>query len=203
MAEIIPSPLTLDETEYIRRLRLVAPHVKTIHIDVMDGEFVPKNTWADPKKIAALHLPVDLEVHLMVHNPSEHVPAWMKAGAERVIMHVEARGFAGGPHVAINPPTPITAIPDSTQTVLVMGVTPGSAGQKFQPAALKKIKELKRSRPNLRVEVDGGVSAENAQELVEAGADVLIATNAIFNTPDPLSSLKELQRLCHPSTTQK
>lgn len=203
MAEIIPSPLTLDETEYIRRLRLVAPHVKTVHIDVMDGEFVPKNTWADPKKIAALRLPVDLEVHLMVQNPSAHAPAWMKAGAKRVIMHVEAREFDGGPHVAINLPTSIASVPASAETAVVMGIVPGASGRPFHKVAIKKVRDLKRRRPDLLVEVDGGVSKDNIPELVVVGADGLIASSAIFNTKDPLTSLKELQRLCQASTTQK
>lgn len=200
--EIIPSILVASESEFRKRVSLVAPHVRMLHIDVMDSTFVPGTTWADPDVVASLDLP-SFEVHLMIDNPAAAAKKWMKAGAKRVILHVEAKGFVACPHVAINLPTSVASVPASAETVVVMGIVPGASGRPFHKDAIKKVRELKRLRPKLFVEVDGGVSKENIPALVAAGADGLIAASSIFNTPDPIASLKHLQTLCRPSTTQK
>ena len=205
MAELIPAILVNTEDEFRRRVALVAPHVKTIQIDVMDGRFVPQTSWADPAAIAKMHLSVAIEVHLMVQNPEMVVDDWIRAGAKRIIVHEEARGnfglvvekcHAARREVGIspNPETPVETILgflDIIDAVLVMGVHPGKSGQKFQPVAFSKIRELQRRKPKLFIEADGGVNRENDLVLVAAGADGLVVGSAIFDAPRPEIALKQ------------
>lgn len=206
--EIIPAILVHNKEEFERRVALVAPHVGLIQIDVMDGEFVPNLVWADPLEIEKMHLDVPFEAHLMVENPEEAVGAWIAAGARRIIVHAEAKGNIGlaveriraaerEAGVAINPPTTVEAIADLlpfVTAVLVMGVTPGASGQAFQETALSKIRELRRRKPDLHLEVDGGVKMGIARRLAAAGADGIVAASVIFDAPDPLRALEELKR---------
>jgi ribulose-phosphate 3-epimerase len=193
-----------------------------IHVDVMDGHFVPNISIGVPVVEAvrkATKLPLD--VHLMIERPERFIEAFAKAGANRILVHQEAT-----PHldrviaaihehdaeagVAINPATPaalLSEVLDRVETVLVMSVNPGFGGQKFNPAALEKIRQLKqmRSRYNcvFRIEVDGGVGPENAGELVLAGADTLVAGTSIYHTPDAATAVRQLRQLATEAITQK
>ena len=174
-----------------------------VHVDVMDGHFVPNLTFG-PKMVADLHkatrLPLD--VHLMIERPDDWVDRYVDAGAAYVVVHVEAaravsptlarirvRGAKAG--ITLNPPTPVDAILpylDEVDLVLVMSVNPGFGGQKFIESALGKLARLRaeidtRHLP-IELEVDGGVKLENVRRVVEAGASVIVAGSAVFESAD-------------------
>lgn len=197
-AELIPAILARDEADFRSKAARVADHAQTVQIDVMDGIFVANSAWADPQVIRDMHLPFVIEVHLMVTHPERVVDDWIMAGARRVFVHAEAPGNPlaaveamravgreGG--IALNPDTPVATIADilpELDAVLVMGVTPGWSGQQFQSQVLGKVAELKRLRPELRVEVDGGVTPQIAADLAVLGCDGVVVASALFNTPD-------------------
>ena len=193
-----------------------------IHVDVMDGHFVPNISIGVPVVESlrkATKLPLD--VHLMIERPETYVEAFAKAGANRILIHQEAtchmdrvitaiheHGAEAG--VAINPATPVAMLSEVlgiVETVLVMSVNPGNGGQKFNPGAYEKIRQLKqlRSRYNcaFRIEVDGGVGPENAGELVLAGADTLVAGTSVFHTPDAAAAVRRLHQLATEAISQK
>jgi ribulose-phosphate 3-epimerase len=193
-----------------------------IHVDVMDGHFVPNISIGVPVVESvrkATKLPLD--VHLMIERPETLVEAFAKAGASRLLIHQEAtchldrvirtiheHGVEAG--VAINPATPVAMLSEVlgiVETVLVMSVNPGFGGQKFNPGAYEKIRQLKqlRSRYNwaFRIEIDGGVGPENAGELVLAGVDTLAAGTSVFHTPDAAAAVRRLRQLATEAITQK
>lgn len=183
-----------------------------LHVDVMDGHFVPNLTFG-PLVMGAIApltgLPLD--VHLMIERPEQYIPAFAAAGAHVITVHAEAcvhlhrvlhlikeQGAKAG--VAINPATPVSAIREvleDVDLVLVMTVNPGFGGQAFIPATLRKIRELDELRAqhgyNYRIEVDGGIAAPTAPLVVEAGADVLVAGNAVFGRSDRRAAMEEIR----------
>ncbi len=193
-----------------------------IHVDVMDGHFVPNITIGVPV-VASLHkatrLPLD--VHLMIERPEEYIERFVKAGASRILIHQEAtahldraltlireNGAQAG--AVINPATPVamlTDVFDKVDTVLVMSVNPGFGGQKFIPGAVEKIRQLNqwRARYNgaFRIEVDGGVDAENIAELAQAGANTFVAGTSIFHTPDPAAAVRQMRKLATEALSQR
>jgi len=195
---IAPSILSSDFSKLAVEVRAVeGAGADWIHLDVMDGHFVPVITFG-PEVVKALR-PVTqkpLDVHLMISPVDPHLEAFAKAGADHITIHVEA-----GPHlyrslqairalgkkagVTMNPATPVESIEhviDIVDLVLVMSVNPGFGGQKFIPTALDKVREVRAlvgARP-IDIEIDGGVTADNAAEVVRAGANVLVAGNAVF-----------------------
>src|SRR5271155_1361210 len=193
-----------------------------IHVDVMDGHFVPNISIGIPV-VASLHkatrLPLD--VHLMIERPEEYIGRFVQAGANRVLIHQEAtvhldraltmiREFGAQAGVAINPATPVatlTEVFDKVDTVLVMSVNPGFGGQKFIPGAIEKIRQLNqwRARYNVsfRIEVDGGVDLENIAELTLAGANTFVAGTSIFGKPDPTAAARQLRKTATESLSQK
>jgi ribulose-phosphate 3-epimerase len=183
-----------------------------LHCDVMDGHFVP-NLTIGPLVVAALRkiLPnAILDCHLMIENPDEFIPAFADAGANWISVHLEAcvhlhrtlqliasHGCKSG--VVINPATPVHTLDevlDMVHHVLVMSVNPGFGGQKFIPGALHKIKTLAEVRDSLglsfRIEVDGGVALDTVSDVVRAGAELLVAGNAIFGKGDIRENAKKL-----------
>ena len=215
---IAPSILSADFARLGEELRAVtAAGADYIHVDVMDGHFVP-NLTIGPVVVKALRpysaLPFD--VHLMIAPVDPYIPDFAKAGADIITVHAEA-----GPHlhrslrlvkhqgkkagVSLNPATPISAIEhvwDDIDLVLVMSVNPGFGGQSFIPSQLEKIAELRRridrvGRP-IDLEVDGGINAETAPQVVAAGADVLVAGTATF-TGGPAAYAENIRRLRQPA----
>ena len=193
-----------------------------IHVDVMDGHFVPNISIGVPVVVSlhkATRLPLD--VHLMIERPEEYVERFAKAGASRILIHQEAtvhldrgltliRESGAQAGVVINPATPVamlTDVLDKVDTVLVMSVNPGFGGQKFIPGAIEKIKQLNqwRARYNgaFRIEVDGGVDADNVAELARAGANTFVAGTSIFHTPDPAAAVRDLRKLATEATSQR
>jgi ribulose-phosphate 3-epimerase len=183
-----------------------------LHVDVMDGHFVP-NITVGPLVVAALRKTIPraiLDCHLMVENPDAFVPAFAEAGASWIAVHQEAcvhlhrtlqliEAHGCKPAVVINPATPVHVLDEVLEMVhhvLVMSVNPGFGGQKFIPASLNKIKTLAEVRESLglsfRIEVDGGVSLETVSDVVRAGAELLVAGNAVFGTGDVRENAKKL-----------
>ena len=215
---IAPSILSADFARLGEELRAVtAAGADYIHVDVMDGHFVP-NLTIGPVVVKALrpHSALPFDVHLMIAPVDPYIPDFAKAGADIITVHAEA-----GPHlhrsiqlvkhqgkkagVSLNPATPISAIEhvwDDIDLVLVMSVNPGFGGQSFISSQLEKIAELRRridrtGRP-IELEVDGGINAETAPQVVAAGADVLVAGTATF-TGGPAAYAENIRRLRQPA----
>lgn len=184
------------------------------HLDVMDGIFVPNISFGIPV-IAAIRKATTkvCDVHLMIEEPGKYAEAFKAAGADVLTVHLEActhlhrnieqiknLGILAG--VAVNPHTPVSLLADILpylDLVCLMSVNPGFGGQKFIPHTLDKIRALRsminEKGLNVKIEIDGGVTLENAQNIIEAGADVLVAGNTVFGSPDPVAVVAALKRL--------
>lgn len=184
------------------------------HLDIMDGVFVPNISYGFPviKAISRL-AKKPMDAHLMIIEPDKYVDRFADAGVEYLSVHIEAcphlhrtiqnikeRGMKAG--VALNPHTPACMLKEilpDLDFVLVMSVNPGFGGQKFITSSLDKIKEIREMAqmraPHLLIEVDGGVSKENAPLLVKAGADILVAGNSVFSASSPADAIRELKSL--------
>ena len=195
---------------------------EVIHVDVMDGHFVPNISIGIPVVASlrkATRLPLD--VHLMIEQPEEYIEEFVRAGADRVLVHQEAtphldralamiRESGAQAGAVINPATPVAMLSevlDKVDTVLVMSVNPGFGGQKFIPRAIEKIRQLNdwRGRYNagFRIEVDGGVELENIGDLAQAGANTFVAGTSIFRTPDPAEAARQLRKFATEALRQK
>lgn len=213
--KIAPSILSADFLNLGRDIEMIEKsEADWIHCDVMDGSFVPNISFGFPiiKQISKI-AKKPLDVHLMIVQPEKYIQEVKDAGAYLMNVHYEASphlhrtvgaiheaGMKAG--VTLNPHTPIALLEDILQDVdmvLLMSVNPGFGGQKFIPNTLNKIRELKEMilRKNLStlIEVDGGVSIHNTRELVDAGADVLVAGSAIFGAKDPIEMIKEMKEI--------
>jgi len=183
-----------------------------LHLDVMDGQFVPNISFGIPVVEHVRRATSKIcDVHLMIETPENLVPAFKKAGADNIIIHYEVcpnlhrniqqiKELEMNAAVAINPHTPVFLLEDvlaDLHHVLIMTVNPGFGGQKFIPYSLEKIRQLRKmideKKLNVLIEVDGGVTVENAKDLVNAGADVLVAGNTVFSSKDPLQTIKQLK----------
>ena len=212
MVELLPSILSADFAHLADAVAAAERGgAKTIHVDVMDGHFVP-NITLGPPVVASLRkvTKLTLDCHLMIENPDDFIPAFADAGANWIGVHYEAcrhlhrtldhiREHGMEPGVVINPATPVGFLDEilpMVHHVLVMSVDPGFGGQKFIPFALDKIRQLKEIREQrdlkYRIEVDGGVAHDTIKQVVEAGADLLVAGNAVFGKGDGEQGTREL-----------
>ncbi|NLU09795.1 MAG: ribulose-phosphate 3-epimerase [Tepidanaerobacter acetatoxydans] len=213
MVKVAPSILSADFgclSEEIKKVENGGADL--LHIDVMDGHFVP-NITLGPPVISSLKgktvLPFD--VHLMIENPERHIDDFIKAGADIITVHAEStihlhrlvnyiKNKGIKPGVALNPSTPLSDLQyilDDIYMILIMSVNPGFGGQKFIPNMLEKIKDLKRilkqENPEILIEVDGGINEENAPDIIKAGADILVAGSAIYQSSNPGDVIKKIK----------
>ncbi len=214
MIKISPSILSADFSKLGEEIRKVdEAGAEMIHIDVMDGHFVPNLTFGAPVVTSLRKVSKKVfDVHLMVQNPQDYIVSFANAGADiftfhvetaphlhRIIQNIKENGMKAG--IALNPGTPlstITEILSEVDMVLLMTVNPGFGGQKFIPSVLKKIKALKKMivEENLHVDiqVDGGINKETASQVINAGANILVAGSAIYGSDDIKKSIEELRK---------
>ena len=217
MKKIAPSILSADFSRLGDEIRAVeTADADYIHIDVMDGHFVP-NITIGPLVVKAARgvTTLPLDVHLMIENPDIYIPDFAEAGADIIVVHAEAvhhlnrtlqliKSLGKKAGVAVNPATPLNLLEyvlDDLDLVLIMTVNPGFGGQKFIKSSMSKIHSLReimdKRGSEAELEVDGGVNADNIAEISNAGADVFVAGNTVFSSPDYIATIKELKRLAH------
>ncbi|MDR2978982.1 MAG: ribulose-phosphate 3-epimerase [Bacteroidales bacterium] len=210
-----PSMLSADFTNLRKDIQMVnESEADFFHLDIMDGVFVPNISYGMPlikaiKRIAEK----PLDVHLMIVQPERYIPEFKAVGADMLTVHWEActhlhrtihqikdEDMLAG--VALNPHTPIAFLEDIIQDldlVLVMSVNPGFGGQRFIERSLKRIEELKdliiKNNSNALIEVDGGIGLDTAEDVTAAGADILVAGNAVFGAADPMEVIRRLKEI--------
>ena len=214
MVQIVPSILSADFARLAEDIgRVEQSGIQMLHVDIMDGHFVPNLTIGPPvvkslRRITKLKL----DTHLMITDPDKYAPLFIHEGVDQISVHYEAAthldrtirmiqdaGVKAG--VVLNPATPVHVLDDVlylVDYVLVMSVNPGFEGQKFIPNALNKVRALDRTRNerrlNFAIEIDGGVSTANTEEIVRAGCDWLVAGSAVFHSADPAATVKQMQQ---------
>src|SRR3954447_9705030 len=220
MAEIVPSILSADFAHLADDVAKVeSAGIRLLHVDVMDGHFVPNFTIGPPvvkslRKVTKL----TLDCHLMIDDPDIYAPIFIQAGIDQVTVHqevcphldrtlrmIQSEGARAG--VVINPATPVSTLSevlDIVDHVLVMSVNPGFEAQQFIPNALNKVRQLQRIRAEQRlqfaIEIDGGVSLDNVADIVRAGCDWVVAGSSIFHSADPATTVAQMQQIAREAT---
>lgn len=211
MIQLAPSILSADFSrlgEDVKKIETAGAHL--IHIDVMDGHFVPNISYgATVMKSLCGKTQMPFDVHLMIENPDQYIGDFVTDQTEYITVHQEAcphinrtlqhiRSLDVKPGVAINPGTPVSALDyvlEDADLILVMSVNPGFGGQKFIPSALRKAQELKELREkrglNFRIEIDGGINVTNAKSVIDAGVEILVAGSSVFKADDVPTRVKE------------
>ena len=223
LIELAPSILSADFAHLAEQVQTATDGgASVIHVDVMDGHFVPNLTVGPPiVKSLRKFTKLPLDCHLMIENPGQFIPEFASAGADWISVHQEAcihldrtlhlikshDCLAG---VVINPATPVDTLAevlDIVDYVLVMSVNPGFGGQAFIPGSVHKIRQLDEIRAqrrlNFRIEVDGGIAVDTVADVVRAGAEILVAGNAVFGSGDPRSNAQRLLKAASEATLQR
>jgi ribulose-phosphate 3-epimerase len=220
MAQIVPSILSADFAHLAEEIERVERGGATmLHVDIMDGHFVPNLTMGPPvvesiRKVTRSRL----DTHLMIEDPDRYAPEFIRAGADQVSVHQEAcrhldrtlrliqsEGALAG--VVLNPATPVATLNDVLELadyVLIMSVNPGFGGQHFIPRALHKVRELNQMRQERRlqfpIEIDGGITLENLPDVVRAGCDWIVTGSSVFHSPDPAATVREMRQTAQDAT---
>ena len=220
MVEILPSILAADFARLADEVARVEPTgIRMLHVDVMDGHFVP-NITLGPPVVRSLRnaTKLRLDCHLMVTNPDEYIGAFAEAGADLISVHqevcphldrtlrsIQSEGASAG--VVINPSTPVSTLEEVLEVadyVLVMSVNPGFGAQRFIPSTLRKVERLARMRKELglqfAIEIDGGISSANVAQVVRAGCDWIVTGSSVFGSADPAAAVTEMQQLARDAT---
>ena len=208
--EVVPSILSADFARLAHEIgEITSAGVEMVHLDVMDGHFVP-NITIGPPVIAKLRKVSDLvfDAHLMISEPERYAETFAEAGADNITFHIEVaddplklvdklHGLGCSASICLNPETPVEAIAEvapHSDMVLVMTVHPGFGGQKFMPEAAKKVIQVREIvGPDVRVEVDGGIDPQTTPIVVSYGADTLVAGNAIFGEKDRVAAINAIR----------
>lgn len=212
--QIAPSILSADFGKLNEEIASVEPYVDLLHVDVMDGHFVP-NITIGPPVVSCIKTKLPVDLHLMIEHPERYVEDFVKAATangldkkdvsitvhqeackhlHRVIQQIKLLGVKAA--VSINPATPLEMIEevlDDVDMVLIMSVNPGFGGQKFIDHVLAKVRELRKLKRDLDIEIDGGVNAETAKLCAEAGANILVAGSYIFGAKDRKAAIDSLR----------
>ena len=220
MIEIVPSILSADFARLAEEIeRVKGAGIRMLHLDVMDGHFVP-NISIGPPVVRSIRevTGLTLDVHLMIEQPERHITSFIEAGADQVSVHqetcphlertlrlIQSEGARAG--VVLNPATSLATLDyvlDVADFVLLMTVNPGFGGQKFIPQMLGKIRDLDHRRKErgltLPIEIDGGASTDNLAEIVRAGVDWVVAGSTVFHSPDPAATVVEMMRIARQAT---
>ncbi|MBI3210275.1 MAG: ribulose-phosphate 3-epimerase [Candidatus Solibacter usitatus] len=221
MAEILPSILSADFARLGEEISSVErAGIRMLHIDVMDGHFVPNLTLGPPVVKSVRRITkLTLDVHLMITDPDRYAPIFIEAGADMVSVHQEActhldrtlrmiqsEGARAG--VVLNPATPVSTLDEVLELadyVLIMSVNPGFGGQAFLPHTLRKVRTLeekrRRGKMNFSIEMDGGLGPDNVVEAVQAGCDWIVAGSSVFHSENAETAVKRLQQLVRQAVT--
>ena len=220
MVQIVPSILSADFAHLAEEVaRAERGGATMLHVDVMDGHFVPNLTLGPPvveslRKITRSRL----DLHLMIEDPDRYAPIFIQAGADQISVHQEAcrhldrtlrmireEGALAG--VVINPATPVATLDEVLEVadyVLVMSVNPGFGGQHFIPRALEKVRQLDRERRErhlqLPIEIDGGITPENLPEVIRAGCDWVVTGSSVFHSSDPAAAIADMLQIARDAT---
>lgn len=216
MVKLSPSILSANLMHLEDELKKVEDLSDSIHVDVMDGLFVPNISFGMPLvKLLRENTTLPIDVHLMIVDPDRYVKTFVELGANSVWVHVEActhlhrsveniKKLGVQAFVCLNPATPLSSLEEIlpyVDGVLLMTVNPGFGGQRFIPTMMEKIRKLRRMvserELDIRIAVDGGIGESNAKEVAEAGADLLIMGSGVFNADNPRETLKRLRLLFH------
>lgn len=214
--EIVPAIIAQNFEELEDKIKAVEGLCQWVQIDIMDGKFVVPRTFNNPAELVNLKTNLKLEAHLMIEHPWNFIQDWLSSGVKRILVHYEAVGFRSDAErvfeemiskchlagcefgIAINPNTPIDVLDVyvlKIDTVQIMGVKPGWAGQLFKDNILVKIQGLREKYQGVKIEMDGGVNLETAPKILKAGADILVVGSYIWQSEDKKKAIEELLKL--------